>query len=113
MMSDRVDSETFIKFLYQLKRAVGKDKIYVIWDNAGGHVAKRVKRYAEKEGIYLIRQPPWSPHLNPVEEIWTELKIHLANRLFFSVDELKDAIMEFFEIKGYVERINIDGYFSG
>ena len=111
MLSDRVNSRAFRSFLYRLKRYVGRGRIYLVWDNAGGHVANSVRRAAYKRGVHLVRQPPWSPHLNPVEEIWRELKISLANRLFFSLDELRDAIMSFFESKNYRVNINIDKYY--
>jgi len=45
--------------------------------------------------------PKWSPDLNPVEEIFRQLKMFLSNKLFFSVDELKAEIMRFFERIGF------------
>ncbi|WP_375541552.1 transposase [Halomicronema sp. CCY15110] len=33
-------------------------------------------------------QPPYSPELNPIEQLWALLKGHLANRLWFDLDEL-------------------------
>ena len=41
--------------------------------------------------------PTWSPELDPVEEIFRQLKAFLANKLFFSVDGLEDEIMRFFQ----------------
>lgn len=111
MFSDRVDSWAFRRLLYGFKRHVGRGRIYLVWDNAGGHVASSVRRAVYRRGIHLVRQPPWSPHLNPVEEIWRELKISLANRLFFSIDELRDAIMDFFRSKNFRVNINIDKYY--
>lgn len=111
MFSDRVDSRAFRSFLYKLKRHVGRGRIYLVWDNAGGHMAKSVRHAAYKRGIHLVRQPPWSPHLNPVEEVWRELKMFLANRLFFSLDELREAIAGFFVTKNYRVNIDIDKYY--
>jgi len=45
--------------------------------------------------------PKWSPDLNPVEEIFRQLKMFLSNKLFFSVDELKAEIMRFFKRIGF------------
>jgi len=50
--------------------------------------------------------PAWSPDLNPVEEIFRQLKAFLANKLFFSVDELKSEIMRFFQQINF--KVNFD-----
>ena len=50
--------------------------------------------------------PTWSPELDPVEEIFRQLKAFLANKLFFSVDGLEDEIMRFFQQIDF--RVNFD-----
>ncbi len=42
--------------------------------------------------ISLLALPPYSPELNPVENIWQYLRQnHLANRVFDTYDEIVDA----------------------
>ena len=37
-------------------------------------------------------QPPYSPELNPIEQLWALLKGRLSNRLWFDLDELQQAL---------------------
>lgn len=37
-------------------------------------------------------QPPYSPELNPIEQLWAQLKSRLANRIWFDLDELQQAL---------------------
>ena len=47
-------------------------------------------------GIQMHFQPPHSPFLNAAEEIWRQLREFLRGRLFFNLQRLKEAIIEFF-----------------
>ena len=38
--------------------------------------------------ITLLKWPPYSPDLNPIENIWSNLKIKLRKRTYFSISEL-------------------------
>ena len=112
MLSDRINSDAIMKFLYELKRVYGRGRIYVVWDNNGNHVAKRVRYLAKKKGIHFVQLPPYMPELNPMEAVWKQLKDHLANRLFFEIDELKREVINFFASRGYRFEIKIESYFS-
>jgi len=112
MFSEKVDSKAAMKFLYTVKKDVGRGRVYVIWDNAGSHKAKRVKYLAERKGIHFVYLPPYSPYLNPVEEIWRQLKMYLANKLFMEISDVKREVTKFFEERGYRMEINVSHYFS-
>lgn len=43
-------------------------------DNAKIHKAKKTLKWFEDMGIELIEWPPYSPDLNPIEQLWFELK---------------------------------------
>jgi putative transposase len=80
--------------LQTISRQVGEHKHAVlVIDNAGWHVSKSLK---VPDNITLLRLPPYSPELNPVERLWAYLKSHyLSNRVFADYDGLfaacKDA----------------------
>ena len=67
MFSAKVNSKATMKFLYTVKKYVGRGRTYVIWDNAGSHKTKRVKYLAERKSIHFVYLPPYSPYLNPME----------------------------------------------
>jgi transposase len=60
-----------------------------VLDKAGWHVAKDVKI---PSNLSLLHLPPYSPELNPQEQVWQHLKDnYLANRVFKTAAEIVDA----------------------
>jgi len=53
----------------------------IIADNASIHRNKRIQEYIEQAGHQLIFLPPYTPHLNPIEELFSmwKSKIRSAN----------------------------------
>lgn len=61
-------------------------------DQAGWH---RSKELIVPENIRLIKQPAYSPEVNPVEHLWEELREkYLHNRLFSSLDLLVEVLCQ-------------------
>jgi hypothetical protein len=48
-------------------------------DNAPCHKAKSIKTFLAAEGVDMIEWLPYSPDLNPIENIWAWMKTKLAN----------------------------------
>jgi transposase len=46
----------------------------VILDNLGGHKGKAVRRSIRAAGARLLFLPPYSPDLNPIEQVFAKLK---------------------------------------
>jgi transposase len=62
----------------------------VLLDGAGWH--KTGRRLCLPDNISLLRLPPYSPELNPVENIWQFLRQNfLSNRIYDSYDAIVDA----------------------
>jgi transposase len=60
----------------------------LIRDGAGYHTAGSLRVPAD---VSLIRLPPYSPELNPVEDLWHYLRSHdRSNRVYGGYDELRD-----------------------
>jgi transposase len=59
----------------------------LIWDGAGYHVSKDL---VVPSNVSLIRLPPYSPELNPVENLWHYLRSHhWSNREYEGYEGLK------------------------
>ena len=65
----------------------------LVCDGAGWH--QKGKKLEVPENITLLSLPPYSPELNPAENIWQFLRQnHLSNRVFESYDDVLDACCE-------------------
>ena len=61
----------------------------VIMDGAGWHTMECADDFPN---LSLIKLPPYSPELNPIEQVWSWLRQHvLANRSFKDYDDILDA----------------------
>lgn len=61
----------------------------LVLDGAGWHSSNSL---VVPENITLMPLPPYSPELNPVENLWQYLRQnHLANRVFDSFDDIVDV----------------------
>ena len=88
-----VNSTTFIDFLDKIRKHHKNRKVIVIVDRAPVHRSGKVDAYVEenKKSFALYYLPPYSPELNPDENVWgylkkNKLKAHQAK----SKAELKD-----------------------
>jgi len=64
-------------------------------DNDPKHTSKLVSAYLETTLCikdYLIKWPPYSPDLNPIENLWADLKKRVEKHNCTSVEELKEAV---------------------
>jgi len=64
----------------------------MVVDGAGSHTSGELK---VPDNMRIITLPPYSPELNPVEQIWDLIRErHFANRIFGSLDEVEAALTE-------------------
>jgi hypothetical protein len=76
MTTDKVDTQVVIDFFDNFAKQITKITIGVL-DNASIHTSKKFKAKIdewEKQGLYLLYLPPYSPELNPIEMLWREMK---------------------------------------
>ena len=60
----------------------------LIWDGAGFHTGEDV---VVPSNVSLIQLPPYSPELNPAENLWHYLRAHhWSNRLYRDYDALQE-----------------------
>ncbi len=86
-----VNKGTFIQYLKSMsEHRPGEFKIIVV-DNASFHSSKGVELPPD---IYLLRIPPYSPELNPCEQIWKEIKKYFKRQVFTDMENLKQWLYE-------------------
>jgi putative transposase len=79
-------------FLRELSAAYPKDYMLLAVDNAVWHKAKGLKI---PENIRLFYLPPRTPELNPVEQIWKEVrKRGFKNKIFRTLDKVVDNLCD-------------------
>lgn len=61
----------------------------LVLDGAGWHTSGELP---VPDGIDLVRLPPLSPELQPVERVWTLVDEPIANRTFADLDELEAVL---------------------
>ena len=66
-------------------------------DNAPQHTANISKRWFHTHGVDLIDFPPYSPDLNPIENLWAILKQRVDKRLARTTDEVERVLKEEWE----------------
>lgn len=64
----------------------------VIMDNLRSHKVKEVKEVFEEKGITFLYLPPYSPDLNPIEQMWSKIKAILRKIKPRTIDALLTAI---------------------
>jgi transposase len=71
-------------FLEQVSKNHQGEFIVMVLDGASSHKSKELK---VPDTMELILLPPYSPELNPAEQIWNALrKNYFANKVFDSLD---------------------------
>jgi transposase len=69
-----INGELFTVYVEQvLAPTLAKGDI-VILDNLGSHKAKAARNSIRARGAHLIFLPPYSPDLNPIEQVFAKLK---------------------------------------
>ena len=69
-----INGESFLSYVEQILVKILKPGDIVIIDNLGSHKGKAVRRAIRAAGAKLFFLPPYSPDLNPIEQVFAKLK---------------------------------------
>ena len=76
-------------------------------DNDPKHTSKAAKTFFEENRINWWRTPPESPDMNPIEDMWHELKFYLETKVKPQTkQELVNGIKKFWRKKVTIEKCN-------
>jgi transposase len=88
-----MNADTFIAFLQKLRHDAGCP-VFIIADNAKYHHSKKVSAFLETQTgqIMMAFLPPYSPELNPDEQVWNHAKAEAGKRSIRSKQEMSAVI---------------------
>ncbi len=104
-----VEGQCLEIFLKHLRQELGQGPIGVVLDSSGSHRSDEVSWPASMHPLYL---PPYSPELNPAEQVFRHVRKRLSNAVFTTLDELQDALID--ELQQFWEQptvlLSLTGY---
>jgi len=85
-----MQTECFQAFLTTLSARFPDQLVVMICDGAGSHAANQLQ---VPQNIRLIGLPPYSPELNPVEQVWALIRErYFANKIMHSMSEVQQVL---------------------
>ena len=79
-------------FLEELSKQYPDDMILLCCDGAAWHKSESLQ---VPENIELFYIPPYTPEMNPIEQIWKELrKLGFRNEIFATLEKVVDRLCE-------------------
>lgn len=92
MTSEKMNTEGMGRFLKQVREAHPAEFNVMVVDCASSHKSKELE---VPKNISLVFLPPYSPELNPAEQIWNVLRRdYFANKVFDSLDTATEQAEE-------------------
>jgi len=78
-------------FLDEIASRYPHEKLVMVLDNAGWHLGNELRI---PKNMRLLPLPPYSPELNPMENIWDELREKsFHNRVFEDLDQMESHLL--------------------
>jgi transposase len=67
---------------------------FYLQDNASYHKSHRSLQWFHRNGVSLVELPPHSPDINPIENLWDDLKRRIELRFPRDIAELKEIVTD-------------------
>lgn len=87
-----INGECFLAYVEQNLLPCLKSGDIVIMDNLGSHKAQAIRTAIRNAGARLLFLPPYSPDLNPIEQVFSKVKHTLRKAMGRSVEAVEQAI---------------------
>ena len=79
-------------FLEHLSKAYPDDHIVLVCDGAAWHKSGTLKSFPNIELMFI---PPYTPEMNPIEQIWKELRARgFHNEAFQTLEKVVDRLCD-------------------
>lgn len=87
-----INGLSFLAYVVQFLVPTLRPGDIVVMDNLGSHKGAAIRRAIRAAGAKLIFLPPYSPDLNPIEQVFAKLKALLRKAAARSVEDTWKAI---------------------
>ena len=104
-----VDGDAFLVYVEKVLLPTLQGGEIVVLDNLSSHKISRVVELVESVGAEVWYLPPYSPDLNPIENMWSKVKQVLRSIAARTFDGLVDAIRTALD---HVSTSDLLGYFK-
>lgn len=84
MLNDKMNTESMGDHLRMISEKYPDELVLVVVDNASSHKAKALNI---PDNIKLCPLPPYSPELNPQEQVWKKMRGFSANQIFSAMEK--------------------------
>ena len=113
LLDDAMNGEAFLAYVEQMLLPALLPDDVVVMDNLSTHKTGLVQAAFKRSAIRLLYLPPYSPDLNPIENMWSKVKAAIRhqearnlNALMYTMAEAVELItqsdcMGYFENAGY------------
>lgn len=91
---DRGNALTTVEHFMIVRKHYGDKPIAYLIDNAPWHKTQKVIEYCEENNITLLFLPPYSPEYNPIERVWSFLKLKVKNIYFNTAKKFVDYVTD-------------------
>lgn len=89
---EKMDADKYVGILDESLIKMYSAEYYILCDNDPKHTSKKAKKYIKSKGIKCIDFPPYSPDINPIENIWSILKFSLTKENTRTIVDLRETI---------------------
>ena len=88
------DTEVFVIYIQKVLAPSLRPGDLVVMDNLSPHKAPAVAAAIRAAGAEVVFLPPYSPDLNPIEQLWSKVKAYLRKLKARTLETLIDGIRE-------------------
>ena len=106
MIDGPINGELFTLYVEKILAPTLAKGDVVILDNLGSHKGQAARQAVRQAGAHMIFLPPYSPDLNPIEQLFAKLKHHVRKAEPRTVDETWKSVGEILNLFSPTECAN-------
>lgn len=109
LLDGPVNAQTFAGYIERCLAPALEPGDILIMDNLPAHKSARITQLVEDAKCTLVYLPPYSPDLNPIENMWSKVKASLRETAARTFDALVDGVKKALQA---ITPDDCEGYFE-